>query len=172
MQKKIVCLSLMAAFLLSGCASLGLEDFISNVDTTDRLTRRAYSNDIEHDSTPKSNYSPTTGSFSFDTKVDVDSAFSALRYEFGFQSREEIQGLNSIRASTKLRDRAYHWDVNPGAYYRMGSEDLNYKDYYLGMDITIRKAGKGSKIAVTFAYYGPPNGIKNELFNKVKNALK
>lgn len=172
MQKKIVCLSLVATFLLSGCGSVALDDFvsISSGDSNDRLTRRAYGNGAN--STPKSDYSPTKGSFSFDTKVDVDSAFSAIRYEFGFQSREELQSMGSISASTKLQDRAYHWDVHPGAYYRMGSEDLNYKNYYLAMDITIRKNGTGSKIAATFVYYGPPDGIKNQLVNKVKNAIK
>lgn len=166
MQKKMTCLFFMTVFFLSGCASLdGVESIFSHITTSDKTS---YSSRMDT-ANQESNFPATEGSFSFDSKLDVDVVFAALRHEFDFRSPEQLNGLNG---DWHRYEHGYRWDTNPGSYYRVSYSNLNHNDYPLFLDMAIQKKTSGCKVIMNYTFWGPAGGIQQELLNRSKNALK
>ncbi len=98
------------------------------------------------------------------TKIDVDSAFAAIKPEFGYLSPQELERKFGTTAEWMKMDKAYQYDANPGAYYHMRSEvsHVFQSRRYSGvvLDCRIVKEGTGSKITL----HQLDGGVNNQAF--------
>jgi hypothetical protein len=103
-----------------------------------------------------------TGTAVLSTQVDVDSAFAAIKPEFGFQSPSEIERQYGTTSEWILRSAEYGYDANPGAYYKMRrtvshvSDGVTYTNVIF--ECHIQKEGSGSRITMTWWKEGILNG--------------
>lgn len=98
------------------------------------------------------------------TKVDVDSAFAAIKPEFGYLSPKELERKYGTTSDWMVMSNAYEYDTNPGAYYHMRSEVHHVFESrrYSGvvLDCNIQKDGTGSKITMRWL----AGGVNSQAF--------
>ncbi|MDR0770555.1 MAG: hypothetical protein LBE75_05090 [Burkholderiales bacterium] len=119
-----------------------------------------------------------TGTVVLSSPVNVDSAFAAIKPEFGFQSPEEIRRQYGTTSEWIFLSAEYGYDVNPGAYYMMRrtlnhvSDGVTYRDVVI--ECHIQKEGSGSKITMTWWKDGILNGkaFTDSLLRRTEKVLQ
>lgn len=137
--------------------------------------RQTTSNDVSK--TVKSDSKLETGTIVLSSPVDVDSAFAAIKPEFGFQSPSEIERQYGTTAEMILRSGEYGYDANPGAFYKLRrtvshtSNGYTFKDTVI--ECNIQKEGTGSKITMSWWRAGVINGkaFTDSLLQRVEKVL-
>jgi hypothetical protein len=136
----------------------------------------AGSNDVTK--TVKADTKMETGTIVLSSPVDVDTAFAAIKPEFGFQSPNELKNQYGDKSAEWLQmDAAYGYDVNPGAFYRMRRSVSHTSNGALYTDVVIecyiQKEGRGAKITMTWWRQGVLNGkaFTDSLLKRVEGVL-
>ena len=161
MLRKIM-FSIFIASYLSGCASLDIQNPFDNLLNTNT------------ESISQSNKTNEKGNFTINTKTDVDSAFAAIKNEFGFRSPDEVakEGGELLRDLKKM-DSAYSYEITPGSYYHIADDELFYnKQRDLSLRVKISKVGSGARIIVNYNLDTTNKNIKAELINRFNKVLK
>ena len=124
---------------------------------------------------------PTSTSLSYDMKqvtfnsgVNVDVAFIALKEEFQFRSAEEVKKEMGSFAEYKLRSSDYEWKVMPSVSYTMASE-REILGSHMNLLVTVNKRTDTSSIVI--AKYWPRNksvdekAVGNHILSRIQKAL-
>jgi hypothetical protein len=124
---------------------------------------------------------PTSTSHPYDMKqvtfnsgVNVDVAFIALKEEFQFRSAEEVKKEMGSFADYKLRSSDYEWKVLPSVSYTMGSE-RKILGSHMNVLVTVNKRTDTSSIVI--AKYWPRNksddekAVGNHILSRIQKAL-
>jgi hypothetical protein len=119
-----------------------------------------------------------TGTVVFSSGIDVDSAFAAIKPEFGFQSPDEIRRQYGTTSEWIFLSAEYGYDANPGAYYKMRrtvshiSDGVTYRDVVL--ECHIQKEGTGSKVTMTWWKDGILNGkaFTDSLLRRIEKVVQ
>lgn len=167
-MKKIAFLfSLVLSFSLAGCAGHLVYDGHCLTCFNDPITGKPVNYEKEpYESANEAYKEPTgVGIVTLSTKtVDVDSAFAAIKPEFGFSSPQELEQKHGTHSEWIKLSNGYAYDANPGAYYHMrGDKSHTFEGRRFNsviLDCMIQKDGAGSKITMTY-YEG---GVNSQAF--------
>ena len=110
----------------------------------------------------------------FNSGVNVDVAFIALKEEFQFRSAEEVKKEMGTFAEYKLRSSDYEWKVLPQVSYTMGSE-REIMGSTMNIVVTVNKRTDSSSVVI--AKYWPRDKsinaqkIGNHLLSRIQKTL-
>jgi hypothetical protein len=116
----------------------------------------------------------------FVVPVDVDTAAARVKRYYNFISSDVVntlkgQGLDGGVKAASITQGGYVWDVQPGAYYKMGRNwgaDEGIEDNIL---VELEKNGAGSRLYITFRSSDASHvteAYTGKLFNQIKQVAE